>query len=373
MRAVLRTTARQKRGQRLSAHPRFLVLLILLLALTACVPSSNLMGSTRPVVKVGLIAPFEELYRADGYAALYAVKLAIGERNAAGGVAGQPVALVALNDNGRPEEAAVQAAGLGIDPAVLGVIGPVRQATAAAAGPALAAQDLAWLTPQPLLACPEGWSLAAPPLAFARQALDELAVSGVTGQVFLFSEDPVTLAADLPAPAGIEIVPRPLQIDAAPTGAAGLIWLGDAAGGARLLLASGSQSPFVGGPEVGSSVFAGRAGEAATQARWLSSGPAPESLPADFLAAYRELAGSDPGPQAVLAYDATRLLLDAMAAAGQAGPLTRERVAQAVESLGLAGWEGLAGRIVWAGEMDEAACRSWQNAPLNLFSHTEVE
>jgi branched-chain amino acid transport system substrate-binding protein len=63
-------------------------------------------GSTQPVVKIGLIAPFEELYRADGYAALHAVRLAVEQRNAAGGVAGRQVALVALNDNGRADEAA---------------------------------------------------------------------------------------------------------------------------------------------------------------------------------------------------------------------------------------------------------------------------
>jgi len=62
-------------------------------------------GSTPPVVKIGLLAPFEERYRDDGYSALQAVRSALHERNAAGGVAGYQVALVALNDNGRPEEA----------------------------------------------------------------------------------------------------------------------------------------------------------------------------------------------------------------------------------------------------------------------------
>ena len=61
----------------------------------------------------------------------------IGERNAAGGVAGRQVALVALNDNGRPDEAAMQAAKLGVDRDVLGVVGPLGEATAAAAGPVL--------------------------------------------------------------------------------------------------------------------------------------------------------------------------------------------------------------------------------------------
>lgn len=103
-------------------------------------------GSTQPIVKLGLIAPFEELHRDDGYAVLHAVKLAISQRNAAGGVARRQVALVALNDNGRPDEAALQSAKLGVDRDVLGVVGPLAEATAAAAGPILAADGLPWLT-----------------------------------------------------------------------------------------------------------------------------------------------------------------------------------------------------------------------------------
>jgi ABC-type branched-subunit amino acid transport system substrate-binding protein len=100
-------------------------------------------GSTPPVVKLGLIAPFEERYRDDGYAALYAVRLAVQERNAAGGVAGRQVALVALNDNGRPDEARQRAANLAVDLDVLGVLGPLQYD--AAAGPALAAQGIPWI------------------------------------------------------------------------------------------------------------------------------------------------------------------------------------------------------------------------------------
>jgi len=174
-------------------------------------------GSTQPIVKLGLIAPFEELYRDDGYAALHAVKLAIGERNTAGGVAGHQVALVALNDNGRPDEASTQAAMLGVDRDVLGVVGPLDQATSAAAGPILAADGLPWLS--------------------------------------LSNQPPVDLVA-----------------------------------------------------------------------------------PLDFLSAYRTLAGVDPTPQAVLAYDAANRLLDAIEQAGRSGPLTRETVRVALTEMGRPGF-----------------------------------
>ena len=51
-------------------------------------------------VKIGLVAPFEGAQRALGYDVLAAVRIAIAEQNAAGGVGGRAVALVALNDEG---------------------------------------------------------------------------------------------------------------------------------------------------------------------------------------------------------------------------------------------------------------------------------
>jgi ABC-type branched-subunit amino acid transport system substrate-binding protein len=120
-----------------------------LLTLTALAASALLAlgcyGSAPPVVKLGLIAPFEERYRDDGYAALHAVRLAVQERNAAGGVAGRQVMVVALNDNGRPDEARQRAANLAVDRDVLGVIGLLDRATADAAGSLLTAQGLAWI------------------------------------------------------------------------------------------------------------------------------------------------------------------------------------------------------------------------------------
>jgi ABC-type branched-subunit amino acid transport system substrate-binding protein len=129
---------------------------------------------------------------------------------------------------------------------------------------------------------------------------------------------------------------------------AGLIWLGDAAGGARLAGQLPPGAALIGGPELGSPVFAGRAGAAASGVRWLSAGPDVAALPADFVAAYQELAGAPPSPQAVLAYDATNLLLDAMARAGASGAkLDRRAVLDALAALGAAGWHGLSGPVAW--------------------------
>ena len=93
----------------------FLVLTIALLV-GAC-------ASVEPVVKIGLVAPFEGRRRPIGYDAIYAARLAIREANAAGGVGGVRVSLVALDDGGNPQLARQAAASLVVDPDVVGVVG----------------------------------------------------------------------------------------------------------------------------------------------------------------------------------------------------------------------------------------------------------
>ena len=113
-----------------------LVLLLLLAFIsTACGP----IVLTRPVTKLGLVAPFEGTQRARGYEALYAAKLALREQNAAGGVSGWQVELVALDQDDQPELMVRQARALAVDPDVTYVIGfasapetgPLRQQYAA--------------------------------------------------------------------------------------------------------------------------------------------------------------------------------------------------------------------------------------------------
>jgi ABC-type branched-subunit amino acid transport system substrate-binding protein len=242
------------------------------------------------------------------------------------------VALAALNDNGRPDEARRQAANLAVDRDVLGVVGPLHSATAAAAGPALASAGLPWITLASLAPdqLPDGFALEAQPADVAALAEELLQAEGAVDAVITVTAGsiPITQASNPPP--------------------AGLIWLGDAAGGARLAGQLPPGAVLVGGPELGSPVFAGRAGAAASGVRWLSAGPDVAALPADFVAAYQELAGAPPSPQAVLAYDATNLLLDAIARAGASGArLDRRAVLDALAALGAAGWHGLSGPVTW--------------------------
>jgi hypothetical protein len=102
----------------------------------------------KPTVKLGLSAPFEGLHRDVGYEALYAVQLAVRERNGDGGV-GQRylVELVALNDLNQAEKAVEQARKMAVDPGVLGVLGGLSVETAQAA-PEYEQLGLTFLTPR---------------------------------------------------------------------------------------------------------------------------------------------------------------------------------------------------------------------------------
>jgi branched-chain amino acid transport system substrate-binding protein len=97
------------------------------------------------VVKIGLVAPFEGRDRAIGYDAIYAARLAVRQINAAGGIGGHRVALVALDDRGDPELARQTASALLIDPDVVAVVGHYLPETTAAVTEDYANRGLAHL------------------------------------------------------------------------------------------------------------------------------------------------------------------------------------------------------------------------------------
>lgn len=115
------------------------------LFLSAC----SFPGSVPRTVKIGLSAPFEGRYRDLGYEVLYAVRMAVGQRNEAGGVGGRYlIELVALNDFNEPEEAVLQAREMNADPDILGVLGGWTPAVAEAVAPEYSRLGLAFLAPE---------------------------------------------------------------------------------------------------------------------------------------------------------------------------------------------------------------------------------
>jgi len=101
--------------------------------------------SVAPVVKVGLVAPFEGRHRDVGYDVLYSARLAVGEINAAGGIDGTRIVLVALDDGGNLESAQATANSLLIDPGVVAVVGHWLPETTETAAPIYAQGNLAFV------------------------------------------------------------------------------------------------------------------------------------------------------------------------------------------------------------------------------------
>jgi ABC-type branched-subunit amino acid transport system substrate-binding protein len=116
--------------------------LALLLVGAAFLPGCR---TTEPVVKIGLVGPFEGRHRPVGYDVIYSARLAVRETNLAGGVGNYRVGLVALDDSGDPDLAAGAARALVTDPAVVAVIGHWLPETTAVAGPIYAAAGMPFL------------------------------------------------------------------------------------------------------------------------------------------------------------------------------------------------------------------------------------
>jgi ABC-type branched-subunit amino acid transport system substrate-binding protein len=115
-----------------------LFFLFLPIGLIACRPAP-------PVVKIGLVGPFEGQHRAIGYDAIYSARLAIREINQTGGNGSYRLALVALDDGGDPELAVQTAESLAIDDGVVAVIGHWLPEPTAAAEPIYRSADLPFI------------------------------------------------------------------------------------------------------------------------------------------------------------------------------------------------------------------------------------
>jgi branched-chain amino acid transport system substrate-binding protein len=314
-------------------------ILVCLLALTGCVswPSgvSPLNGS-QPLVKIGLAAPFEGLDRPQGYEALVGVKLALSERNAAGGVAGYMVELVALNDFGEPDEARLQALEFAADPSVLGVVTGWTEEPACASLPVYRQAGLAVAVPwsvHPELAEREsGVVLVAADVqrtagelaeVVAATSPSKLAVVGNEPSVAFYAESMATLDMEaqvvspptaLDGEASQEWAARLVLSRTRPPDAVILTTDGTLAG--EVLLALDSQDwdgAIFGGVDAGSVQMVSVAGGLTSGLTYVSPAPAGQ----DVLPIDRNLAVEKEGlaPRAVLAYDATNVLLDAIESA----------------------------------------------------------
>lgn len=340
----------------------------------------SLPGSTRPVVKIGLVAPFEGLYRAVGYDALYAVKLAIRQRNGAGGVGGEyMVELVALNDDNDPAEAALQVREMAVDPAVMGVVGHFSAATTLAAlesyhqaGLALVVPGDGGSTSQQLY--PGIFWLGADDERLGREAarytVGELGarnvavVGGRDNLATAFSAAVAERGAVVMWEGGASQLAS--LVGAEPEAVFFSAEVGKAAQQMARLREMGVRATLVAAGNLGSPPASQIGGPVLEGTIYLSSVPALGELVGgeSFTTAYSALADRPPGPYAVVAYDAANVLLDALEKdVTTGGHPTRGGVAAALAGLHR---EGLTGPIVFG-------AGGWrQQPPLHIFRVAEI-
>lgn len=101
--------------------------------------------SVAPVVKIGLVAPFEGELAGIGNDIIWATRLAVRQINEGGGIEGHRVALVAYDDSSYPDEAENVAQALLVDPGIVAVVGHWTAETNAAASGYYADAGMAWV------------------------------------------------------------------------------------------------------------------------------------------------------------------------------------------------------------------------------------
>jgi branched-chain amino acid transport system substrate-binding protein len=200
VKSCIRQVSRHRGAQ---AAVALLGLFVLTLAGCDLVP-----GGTAPVVRIGLVAPFEGRHRGIGYDVIYAARLAIRQANARGGIEGYRVELVALDDGGEPELAERAARSLIIDPMVVAAMGHWLDETTAAARPIYLAAGLPLIEMDHTAA----WSSEIPPgflgdyqavAPFAQEPGPHAAEAYVTCRTLIASIGQAIAAVGRPTRAGI--------------------------------------------------------------------------------------------------------------------------------------------------------------------------
>lgn len=300
-----------------------LLTLMLILAMLCRGAAFHFPGRVRPVVKIGLVAPFEGRYRYVGYDVIYAVRLALREANARGGVGGYGVELVAYDDGADPAMAVEQARKLALDPEVVAVIGHFREETTSAAVDTYLQASLPLVAP--VLLAPASSS----PLLFRigpdAQAIAEAifaCVEGLQPLVLITDGGPLGIALRELADArglSLRLIAWPSEgdwtaqvLDA--NAAAVLCDTAPVEAGeiAAALRAAGWEGAFVGGPELAAADFVAIAGQAAQGAMFVTPWPSPTPASAFFREYGQASGGLTPGLLAAPAYEATWVVLEAL-------------------------------------------------------------
>ena len=195
-----------------SAH--FVVMLVISLFLSSCSP-------TRPVLKIGLLAPFEGLHRESGYNALAAMRAALNNYP----LDEVDILPLALDTSASPSQARRAALKMLRDDSVVAVVGPLQTKEIAAVAEVLAASNLDWQLP------------ATPATQEAARAFIEDLIIEIDGQnIALAGLDdgwPHLSPGEWSSSTGKTVTAGSDESDTALADA--VLWLGDAPGGAAFL------------------------------------------------------------------------------------------------------------------------------------------
>lgn len=362
---------------------RLLTIAFLFLALSACQ-----VRGTRPIIKIGLSAPFSGFDESVGYSVIGAVRMAIRERNQGGGVAGYSVELVALDDGNEPAMAAQRAREMIIDPAVMAVLGGFDD------NAALAAVEEYRQAGMPFITLATSDRLSSQPgtgpifRLLARQSdagrrAGEFASGTLHARRIAIVSDAESDQglgdgfASAALAGGAAIVMRVQierwQLDFAETmrqvavaSPDAIFFAGRAAEAGEFLKqarAAGIAATFLGGPGVDDVRLVQIAGPAAQAVYYTSLGFALSQVADADLRERLSKAGLRPaGAYTVLAYDGTNIMLDALARAIKVnGKPTRQAVVQALRTTRYA---GASGEI----SFDDRGNR--QQSPLEIYTDT---
>jgi branched-chain amino acid transport system substrate-binding protein len=294
-----------------------------------------------------------------GYDVLWAVKLALRERNESGGVSGYMVELVALNDNQHPAVAAQRAREMVIDPDVLGVIGHFDDETTLAAASTYHEAGLALMVPAATAVevTERGYSETFRLVADNRRLGETAARYAVLDRgakrfaVIRGQDDLTSSFAAAAREEGAEVV---LDLDesdedllpALEREEPDMIFFGGGAleGGDLLiqLQEADVDVPLLGGNGLNSPYLVQVAQGAAEGMTYVAVTPPLEDQV--FVERFTALSGTLPGPYAALAYDATHVLLNAVEeAVAIEGSATRRGVVAALSQS--EGYDGLTAYI----------------------------
>jgi len=342
---------------------RSLLVGVLLIIAAACAATAE--RAPLLTVRVATLSPLSERFEAQGQALMQAARLAVEE--SAGRLArrGLAVELAAFDDRGRADAGVDEARRIVADPAVLAVVGPLTSDVALPVAPVFAEAGLAMVSPSATHPALTGRGHANVFRVCGRDDIQTEVAARFVGRTLgartvhvvhdgtVYGRDNAESFRDAAARRGLTVVavdeapgdPGALAAAIKARDADVLYFAGDDEVGGRLLKAVravGVTARFVGSDGVDSPDFARAAGDAAEGAYYTSvAGPiAVHPQARTFTEAYRKRFSREPEPFAAQAYDATEVVLEALASAARRGAPSRPAVVRALREVRHVGYTG---------------------------------